>query len=122
MEIHYDDINDTLVVGSSGDDSIDCNGTQNVTLDAGAGNDYINFGWYAGSVNGGAGNDTLSLNASSMTINGGKGDDSIFFVDNSNENTIEYGAGDGNDTIEDIYHNLNIESVAIKLTSGSISS
>ncbi|MBR0061566.1 MAG: hypothetical protein IJP68_08810, partial [Selenomonadaceae bacterium] len=106
------------VVGSSGNDTIR-NNAEDVTINAGAGNDYI-MNWrdvstisggkgndsirsYGANValNGGAGNDYIESNSwSDVTINGGTGNDLISLGGGfDGNNLIRYKAGDGNDSI-----------------------
>ena len=69
-----------LITGTSGNDTIETNG-ENVSINAGAGNDFI-FNYYEGkgaSINGGAGNDSIYND----------GEDVLF----------QYASGDGNDLI-----------------------
>ena len=83
--------NDTLLSGTSGDDSIqnggywyeDSNyiwhdGGSYVTMDAGDGDDYIrNYQGDKVLIAGGNGNDSISNSGSNVTMDAGAGDDSI---------------------------------------------
>ena len=95
------------VIGTNGNDSIDNSGSK-VTINCGAGNDFMkNLGGANVSIYGGAGNDTLGTvinrsNASSgknVTINGGAGNDFITSASNRNH-VYQYDIGGGNDTIQ----------------------
>lgn len=71
--------NNTLVVGTTGDDNI-INYGEYVTIDGNAGNDIIdNFNGHDNNVtiSGADGNDTISNVGSTVSINGGLGDDVI---------------------------------------------
>ena len=78
---------DTLISGTSGNDSI-VNGGDNVTIKGGKGNDTIDT--YAG-----------YRSVSNVTISGGKGNDIVNLNSyrNSKNTVIQYASGDGNDTI-----------------------
>ena len=81
----------------AGDDSIDNYYSQNVTINAGADNDYI---YNSGSglnvkIDAGAGNDSIFNIGDNVTINAGAGNDSIF---NYGKN-VTINAGAGNDTV-----------------------
>ena len=73
--------------------------SNNVTIDAGAGNDSIQNDSSIVSIHGGAGNDTINLSSdsSNVTVQGGTGDDSI--VNYGGNVVYRYADGDGNDTI-----------------------
>ena len=110
--------------GSNKNDTIENGSGHNyVTINAGAGDDYIsnNYGYYAKingdagndiidssgdytTIDGGAGNDRISLTSSyvwSNTIKGGKGDDTIYGSNNSTNygHIYQYANGDGYDVI-----------------------
>ena len=73
-----------------------------VKLDTGDGDDLIENNTYAHrtDINAGAGNDTIVIEQSSyVKVNGGAGDDSIKIDEKSQETTIKFTSGDGNDTI-----------------------
>ena len=106
--------NDTLLSGTSGDDSIqnggywyeDSNyiwhdGGSYVTMDAGDGDDYIrNYQGDKVLIAGGNGNDSISNSGSNVTMDAGAGDDSISLNHDSKYNVILYNEGDGNDTVK----------------------
>lgn len=103
------------VVGSSSNDDI-YNSGFSVTIDGGAGDDYI-LNYADGSqstINGGKGNDSIRNNGSQVTINGSTGNDTIYngcyreyddsiiyyYDDDIASNVLfKYKAGDGNDLI-----------------------
>ncbi|MBD3879562.1 MAG: hypothetical protein SR1Q5_07760, partial [Quinella sp. 1Q5] len=77
------DTSNTLVSGTSGNDSIYSGGYSSVTIDAGAGNDCIENDYWTNkniSLNGGAGNDTLYTRSDGgRTLTGGTGYDLFWF-------------------------------------------
>lgn len=76
----YNDESETVIFGTKSNDYI-CNEGDSVTVDAGAGHDYIlNVGTNDVSVAGGAGNDEIynTEAACNDTLDGGAGDDYIF--------------------------------------------
>ena len=86
--------------GGEGEDSIHNRGGNYVTINAGAGNDYVDTSWGDGSnvsVNAGAGDDTISSAGNLATVYGGAGDDSIYL--RATSGLVQYSSGDGNDTI-----------------------
>ena len=103
--------------GTSGSDTINNNVScaDHVTIDTGAGNDYIhhsgyyvsgyNDGWQNGgsyvSINGGDGDDYIrsSNYVNYTTIEGGADDDYIF---NTSSNYVTINGGDGNDIIQNV--------------------
>ena len=101
--------NNTIISGTSDDDSIYTSGSY-VTVNAGDGDDTINsyYGSYS-RFNGGDGDDTILTNgyfwstgsfySSYVSINGGTGDDLISLGSYSSNNYIIYNSGDGDDTI-----------------------
>ena len=100
-DIHNYDSN-TLVSGTSGNDTIYNWESSNVTISGGAGNDYIdNYRGSNVSISGDAGNDEVYNSGSNVTINGGAGDDSIYIDSNSDGVSIDGGAG--NDSIHNNY-------------------
>ena len=114
----------TVVSGTSKADKI-FNDSENVTINAGKGNDVIyDKGGYS-SINSGEGNDYIFLDYNS-TVKGGAGNDTIVDYDSSNDTIINYdgsshviqfGASDGYDLIEGYsYYDT------IQITSGSITS
>ncbi|MBR1396530.1 MAG: calcium-binding protein, partial [Selenomonadaceae bacterium] len=80
----------------AGDDEIYNSGTQ-VSIDAGAGDDFISNGNYGDnvSISGGSGNDSIYNSGTQVTINSGDGHDSIY---NWNSQ-ITINSGDGDDSI-----------------------
>ena len=77
MAEFYNDEDNKLITGTSGDDSIYNNSGYYVTIDGGKGNDLIyNDGSYV-TINDGAGNDFIYNDGSYVTINGGAGKDTI---------------------------------------------
>ena len=96
---NYD--NDTIIVGSSLNDSIR-NEASNVTIISGNGDDTIRMFWYNSgsnvSVDSGIGNDKIfNYKSNGVTINGNDGDD---YIENFGGNIIING-GNGNDRIYD---------------------
>ncbi|MBR0062052.1 MAG: hypothetical protein IJP68_11300, partial [Selenomonadaceae bacterium] len=86
--------------GAEGDDLISLTSSTDSTIYGGAGNDTItnDRGSYS-SISGAEGNDLISITSSTdSTINGGAGNDSIKI--DSDDTSIEYKAGDGNDLIQ----------------------
>lgn len=77
------------------------NNSNSYTLVSGTNeDDFIrNFGWNC-TIEGGDGNDEiLSSSGSRMIISGGNGNDFVSLETTTDNHTIEYAAGDGNDTI-----------------------
>ena len=70
-----------------------------MTINGGAGNDYIYSYGDSLSINGGSGNDTINGGGEDITILGGKGND-LISLRYYYSKLIEYTDGDGNDTIE----------------------
>ncbi len=106
----YNDKSNTLLSGTSGDDSIQNggywyegneeiwhDGGSNVTINAGAGNDSVeNYGSEV-TINTGEGNDYVWNNgSSSVTINTGAGNDSVENYGSS----VTINTGEGNDSVE----------------------
>ncbi len=84
----------TVITGSSYDDTISNYG-QNVTIQALGGNDTIkNFQANYVSINGGAGNDSISDKSWFSTINGGDGKDTIVRYNSGKTSSIDAGSGD----------------------------
>ena len=98
-----------MINAGAGNDSIYNTGLS-VTIDGGAGDDYIQSRGYV-SINGGAGNDSI-VSSSSSTINAGRGNDTVD-LSNYSSNVIEYASGDGNDLI------LNYQPSTIRITDDS---
>ena len=97
-----DNENVTINAGA-GDDSI-YNDSANVTITGGAGNDSI-YNNYASNVtiDGGDGKDFISSVGDNVTITGGAGNDTLSY---SGSNVlIKYAPGDGNDSIEGFNEN-----------------
>lgn len=92
----------SYIMAGSGDDSI-TNRARYVTIDAGAGNDYVytdirGDSYQDVTVYGGEGNDTLVVMDHQCSLNGGAGDDYISVLGSIwNGNTLE--GGTGNDTL-----------------------
>ena len=93
--------NNTLVSGSTSDDSIKNWASNNVTINADAGDDYIYNSGYNVTINGGKGDDYVysNWNSGNVKINGDSGNDTISLDSSSKYNIIQYANGDGNDTI-----------------------
>ena len=93
----YNEIEDTLVTGTSGNDSIYNDETATgATIKAGGGNDTIYNMGYEVSINAGDGDDEIENDGGSdSTILGGAGDDTI---ENYGED-VTINGGDGNDAI-----------------------
>ena len=73
-----------------------------MTIDGGAGNDYIYSNDPYVSISGGEGNDSIDVESwwSGITVNGGKGNDSIYGSSLHSYGVLyQYASGDGNDTI-----------------------
>lgn len=77
--------------GTSGSDSIQNGGYWNVS---------DHRGGRRVTINAGAGNDFVFNNGRFVTIAGGKGDDLIYLSNDSEGNVIQYNDGDGDDTVE----------------------
>ena len=96
----------SLVSGTSYNDSIYNGNVDYVTIAAGAGDDTVTnyWGWYT-SINGGDGADRIYLNSGKsqrgVTVRGGTGNDTIYGDTSSYDNGIiyQYTSGDGNDLI-----------------------
>lgn len=103
-----------VVVSGNGNDSVEnCNASENATINASAGNDYIfNYGENA-SINAGAGSDEIQNYANYATINAGAGNDTI--SNNADNILFQYGGG------SDIVDGFN-ETSTLQISSGSISS
>lgn len=86
----------TTLDGGDGADSID-NYSDNVLINAGAGNDYI-YNYYSSgvSINAGAGDDTISNTNGTVLINIGEGNNS---VENINADNVSIISGAGADSI-----------------------
>lgn len=88
------------VSGTSRADYINVGGDK-VTINAGAGDDYIDIDKVYASryfvINGGIGNDTIKTIGSYGTLTGGVGDDVIYA--NGFSEVIRYNSGDGDDTV-----------------------
>jgi Ca2+-binding RTX toxin-like protein len=69
---------DTTVIGSPGDDTIDCGGTTpGKTIEGNDGNDTITGTDFNDTINGGDGNDTITGGTGDDTLDGGLGIDTI---------------------------------------------
>ncbi len=93
------------VEGSSADNQIiirnaaDSNyATLNVSIDAGAGNDYVGSGYGNDIVKGGAGNDVLFDEGGNNSLDGGAGNDNLYAFGGGND---VLSGGDGNDVVFD---------------------
>ncbi len=97
----------------------DENGSSNVTINGGAGEDVIDNNGKNASISGGAGIDMIYVNAASRntTVNGGADSDYISLVSGSSNSLIQYAQGDGNDYIYELGTNDTVH-----ITSGNISS
>ena len=95
----------SIVEGTDGNDEIhNSSDTENVTVNAGKGDDFIyNYGNGA-YISGSEGADYISNEGENVTINGGKGDDE-FHTDYSSGNVFIYASGDGNDYIGNYHSN-----------------
>ena len=122
-EINNDKSN-TLLTGTSGDDSIQNggywsdswhDGGSNVTINAGAGNDdVLNYDGSSNvTINTGAGNDEVRNWGSSVTINTGAGNDVV--DNNSSGDSVIINTGAGNDEVWNYYG----ESVTINTGDGN---
>jgi Ca2+-binding RTX toxin-like protein len=92
-----------LVTDSVGAGSLDMNSVENISIDAGAGNDIITAG--AGlsaltslTINGGAGNDTITGGDGNDVLIGGTGNDTI--LGGAGDDRIIWNSGDGIDQID----------------------
>ncbi len=107
--------------GGDGDDFIGNYYDASLTaINGGADNDSIDNSVSDVTILGGAGNDSINSRAEYVTINGGAGNDIVDIVSNYSKNQlIEYGNGDGNDTVYgfDEYDTLRITSGSIASTS-----
>ena len=118
--------NDTLLSGTSGNDSIENKrhwgvSTENVTIDAGAGNDSISNHFGANiSINAGADNDYIyNMEGSSVTIDAGAGNDTIanggydiIWNWHDGGSNVSINAGAGNDYISNWGSNVSISAGA----------
>ncbi len=82
------------IVGTDGDDRI-LNVPDDVSIDAGAGNDFVSTGGGIEQVHGGTGNDTIFTGAGDDEIHAGDGDD-LLRGDGGNDNIF---GEDGNDSL-----------------------
>ena len=107
----YNDKSNTLLSGTSGDDSIQNgwwddywhNGGSNVTINGGTGNDYIyNYKGTNVTIDGGAGNDSVDNRGSSVTINTGAGNDYVW--NDYNGSSVTINTGEGNDYVWNDYN------------------
>ncbi|MBO4780730.1 MAG: hypothetical protein J5497_08850, partial [Selenomonadaceae bacterium] len=106
----YNNKSNTLLSGTSGDDSIKNggywyengdytwhDGGSNVTINSGAGNDSVYNSGDSVTINIGAGNDSITNYGDSVTINTGAGNDS---VRNAYGDLVTINTGAGNDSID----------------------
>ena len=106
MAVIYNYESNTLLSGTSGDDSIRNQFGNRATIDAGAGNDFIHNSGSDVTINAGAGNDSI-LNdwGDSVTINTGAGNDS---VENWRGSSVTINTGDGNDSVSNFGNSMAI--------------
>ena len=104
--------NSTLLSGTASADSI-CNYGSKVTINGGAGNDYLWTKLTTSNVtiNGGAGADSIYSNGANSSANGGSGNDTIH--NNGSNNVVD--GGDGNDFLQTGY----ITSTNVTLNTGA---
>ena len=94
------------IVGNAGNDTIVNDYGEKVSIVGNEGNDFIINDWvsHSSTINGGEGADTIyNWWGDSLKISGGTGNDYIYlwhYTDRSNNISIKYNAGDGNDTVE----------------------
>ena len=106
MADFYNDKSNTLISGTSGNDSINNWYGSNVTIDGGEGADTIH-NYYISDVSiiGGTGNDYINNEyGSNVTINSGAGDDFIY----NNNASVTIDGGTGNDDINTQNGNVSI--------------
>lgn len=87
-----------IIDAGDGNDTIDNSGA-NTSIIGGADDDSITNGGANALIKSGSGNDTIRHYSSNASIIGGTGDDLISLASYSQNNLIEYRAGDGNDSI-----------------------
>ena len=90
-----------LIFGGDGEDTINLISGENVSVEGGAGNDFITVTSdkvVTPLIKAGAGDDIIGLTISGASIEGGEGNDII--KSESGGNTYIYTAGDGNDIIK----------------------
>ena len=103
-----------LIDTGKGDDSINNHvSAENVTVNVGDGNDYVENWGSSASISGGDGNDSILNYADNATINPGAGNDTLEV--NGAITFMQYSSGDGNDVITG-YNGANI---SIDLLSGT---
>lgn len=112
------DADNVTINAGAGDDTIE-NVASYVTVDAGEGNDSIVSGVWVASLNGGVGDDHFEIGGWDATVKGGAGNDYIR-CGSYDRHVIEYADGDGDDTIDA----LSFTPIAtdIKIMSGAVSS
>ncbi len=86
----------TLTGSAGADELVAVDATKAVTLNGGAGDDYLEVDANNNTINGGDGNDEIYVGDGDNTISGGAGDDEIYVGTGANVIT----AGDGDDYIE----------------------
>lgn len=117
--------------GGAGNDILD-GGFDNDTLNGGNGNDTLQGGFGRDTLNGGAGNDTLDGGFDNDILNGGNGNDTLQggFGDDVliggagndklsggfGNDTYIFHLGDGQDTIQDIGKNDNLQFTGLRLS------
>ena len=88
------------ILGNNGNDSIvNYDDGTNVLIEGGADDDKIYNEGSNVTINGGEGNDSIYSEGYNILINAGTGNDLISLRNTITRQTIEYSAGDGNDTI-----------------------
>ena len=108
----------TINAGAGNDTIYDRNGNYS-SISAGAGNDYVYlYSVNSSKIDAGAGNDSIVMRyGGKNTITGGLGNDLISIASNSQNVTINYAEGDGNDKIYGFRSGDHLN-----ITSGDISS
>ena len=117
-------LSNTLLTGTSGDDSIQNggywyengdytwhDGGSNVTINSGAGNDSVYNSGDSVTINTGAGNDSVDNLGDSVTINTGDGNDSV----NNDGSSVTINTGAGNDSVLNWF----VDSVTINTGDGN---
>ena len=93
-------VQDNIIRGTSGDDTITPDSGGNDLILAGAGDDKIKDGPGDDYIIGGEGNDTVVLGAGNDFVNLGPGDDTLVINMNEDIGNLNYAdGGEGNDTV-----------------------